>query len=127
MKHSLNFICTGNKIDKRLSKIKYPDLLHYEIQFVIMIDSQEYFCDNYFPFLEFLHEIKPWLNDEFDDFIFECTDTEDNPLISILKKDNMQYKITSTWELFNNDVLFSKDTIKAEILNCIKKLGIFID
>lgn len=127
MEHSLEFICTGNKIDKRLSKMKYPDLLQYEAQFVILIDNQEYFSDNYFPILEFLREIKPWLNNETEDFIFECTDTEDNPLISILKKDNMLYEITSKWELFNNNVLFSKDTITTEIFSCIKMLGILIE
>lgn len=101
---------------------KYPEILKYDGCFKIIIDDKIYFEDNEFCIYEFIYYITKWLNCENRAMEYNCVDTEENPLISFTPYEN-QWKISSPWQNFKNNVLFSADELKNALAELITTLG----
>ncbi len=100
---------------------KYPELLKYEGEFLIKIEENVYFRDEYFAIFEFLHCAKQWIAEK-TDMIFNSAETEDNPLLSFICTNGM-WKIYSPWQIYECNKLFKREEIVSAINNLIKQLG----
>lgn len=113
------FICdyanrNGYKIGDLLD-YKYYDLVNVkdEATFSIIIDNKVFFSTSGFNILEFLRQIASWEIHK-GDMIYNCIDTEDNPLISFIEKDGL-YTIHSPWQKFEcNDKFSFSDLISVK-------------
>lgn len=96
----------------------YPDVLDYEGIFRIEIDDKLFFIQPDFSVFEFLMYADDWItNNKSKDMQYRCLDTDENPLISFILKNDGWY-IYSPWQLFQCDNIFSKE----ELVNAIIKL-----
>lgn len=113
------FICdytnrNGYKIGDLLN-YKYYDLVNVkdEATFSIIIDNEVFFSTSGFNILEFLQQIASWEIHK-GDMIYNCIDTEDNPLISFIEKDGL-YTLHSPWQKFEcNDKFSFSDLISVK-------------
>ena len=84
----------------------------------IWIGDQQFCEEPDFPVLDFLYTVYKWkLSKDNEDFIYNCIETEDNPLISFKREKNV-WTICSPWQLFECKKKFTKD----EIVNALDNL-----
>lgn len=83
-----------------LINCKYYDLINAENEttFTIKINDKVFFSTFGFNILEFLLCIAQWEINK-GDMIYNCIDTNDNPLISFIEEDGF-YRIHSAWQEF---------------------------
>lgn len=83
-----------------LINCKYYDLINAENEatFTIKINDKVFFSTSGFNILEFLLCIAQWEINK-GDMIYNCIDTNDNPLISFIEEDGF-YRIHSAWQEF---------------------------
>ena len=110
------------KVEPKHQKIKkiphtYPSLIEYESRLTILIDDEVFFDEPNFPLLEFLKYAIDWGKKTDLPFEYNSIETEDNPLIRFLHKDNMLC-ISSPWQKFHCRQLFHKE----EVLDAITAL-----
>lgn len=85
----------------------------------IWVDNQHFLEEPDFPVLDFLYAAYKWKSSkDTEDFIYNCIETEDNPLISFTKAKDM-WVICSPWQLFQCEEKFTKE----EIVNAIDVLA----
>ena len=103
----------------------YPDILNFEGIFSIEIDNKPYFFEPHFSVFEFLMFTNKWINniDKTKNMLFNCIDTEDNPLISFINR-NGKWHIYSPWQLFECNTAFSREELVAAITQLKKSMGI---
>lgn len=123
MVNNIRFICDyvnhNNYKLEDLPDFKYYDLVSVEEEatFTIEINDKVFFSTEYFNVLEFLQQVAIWKENK-GNMIYNCVDTDDNPLISFVKSDDM-YEVRSTWQKFECKEKFSFSDLIAveEILN----------
>jgi len=104
MSKKIDFICDysnrNNYKFKDLLNYKFYDLINVEDEatFTIKIDNKVFFSTTGFNILEFLQQVAQWEITK-GDMIYNCVDTDDNPLISFIEEDGL-YTIHSTWQEF---------------------------
>lgn len=96
----------------------YPDILIYEGSFRIIVDEKVFFEDENFAIFEFLTYVNKWISNCKENMLYECMDTEDNPLIGFYFCED-GWLIDSPWKNFKMHRLFSTDELKTAILNLI--------
>lgn len=102
---SIRFICDFDNMDHYtpddLLRLDYPKLTDekYESLFTIEISGKEFFSESYINTLELLQQIEKWKLEK-GDFLYNCIDTEDNPLLSFVKEKDGLYSIKSPWQKF---------------------------
>ena len=103
------------------SEYTYPEILKTTGKFRILVDDNVFFSEPYFPILEFLKYALIWVNcsDESKEMLYSSAETEDNPLLVFLKKEN-GWIIRSPWQLFECDTKFTKEDL-AKALYLLKK------
>lgn len=98
-----------------LPSYKYYDLVNEidEATFRIEIDNKVFFNTSGFNILEFLQQIAFWEIHK-GNMIYNCIDTDDNPLISFTEEDGL-YTIQSPWQEFEcNDKFSFSDLISVK-------------
>ena len=92
--------------------------LEYEGNFEITIDSKILFSQPYIIILEFLRDAFNWISskDKSKDMLYNCIETDDNPLIRFIEKDGMWY-IQSPWQKYECDVAFTREELETAVLN----------
>ena len=110
------FDCASEKKIKRLPR-RYSDLLRYEVPFRITINGKLFFGDENFPILEFLWQVRKWKAG--DEFSFCSIETEENPLLyfQIVSDQEPRYQVSSVWQHFSCDELFTEEELRRAILN----------
>lgn len=102
------------------------DRLKYDATFSIWIDNKLFFHVDDFIIFDFLYYFYLWKNNEStSDFHYNCIETEDNPLISFVKKDDLWY-LYSTWQNFELHHPIDKYAFISEIDNVVKENSILI-
>ena len=112
----LKFVAEGYERKNIIPK-NCPEMLDYEIPFKILVDGKLFFEEPNFPIYEFLHALSVWIKKEDCSFEYISVETEDNPLISFIYS-NDSWTISSTWQLFECEMAFTKE----EILHATKHL-----
>ena len=107
--------CNVKKYINKIDKMNYCQLLKIECYFCIKIDNKIFFEEPLFPILEFLYFYKKW--DKASNFEYITIESEDNPIISFIKKYNGWY-IDSVWKKFECNYIFELE----QIINAIEKL-----
>lgn len=121
MNRKIEFICDyinrKNYNYNDLLNCKFYDLICVEDEatFTIKIENKVFFSTEGFNILEFLQQIAKWEISR-GDMIYNCIDTEDNPLISFIEEDGL-YKVNSTWQEFE-----CKDKFSFEDLISVKEI-----
>ncbi len=95
---------------------KYPKLTEYEVDFSIIINGQLFFDEPNFPVLEFLHFVNIWKDKGNHSFEYISIETEENPLISFICKNDM-FLISSPWQLFECKTEFTKEQLICALDN----------
>lgn len=96
---------------KNFLKLSEVQRLAFDMGLSIWVDNQQFFSEPDFPVLDFLYFVYKWISSKNnDDFAYNCIETEDNPLISFKKENNM-WAIYSPWQLFECKKVFTKDEI----------------
>lgn len=105
------------------NQFPYPDILQITGEFQIVINENLFFKEPYFPILEFLKDALSWVkcSDNLKEMAYSSLETEDNPLITFLKKDE-DWIIYSPWQKFKCSVVFTKEELTNSILYLVKKL-----
>lgn len=125
MSGKIEFICDyinrKNYNYNDLLKCKFYDLICVEDEavFTIKIDNKVFLSTDGFNILEFLQQVAKWEIGR-GDMIYNCIDTEDNPLISFIEEDGL-YRISSTWQRFEctdkfdfADLISVKEILKSQ-------------
>lgn len=96
---------------------EYPDVLNFEGAFKIKINGESFFSQPHFSVLEFLMFADKWVtdNDKTKNMLYDCIDTDDNPIISFVNKNGKWY-IHSPWQLFKCHTPFSRGELENAIL-----------
>jgi len=95
---------------------KHSYIYEYEGCLTILIDGKVFFKEQGIAVLEFLRDACKWINNKNkrEDMLYNCIETEDNPLISfILKKD--KWYIQSPWQKFKSDGVFAREELESAI------------
>lgn len=116
----IEFKCISDTKYKHIPN-KYPELLLEENDFRIIINGKLFFHDTYFPVLEFLFYAKKWTKMNSASFEYNSVETEENPLISFICK-NEKYNIHSPWQLFESHELFTKQQLVFALQNLEKSI-----
>lgn len=93
----------------------YPEIIDVVGDLTVEINNKKFFEQPYFPVIEFIRTLEQW--DKNSDMLYNCIETEDNPLISFIY-DIKGWKIKSPWQLFECTLYFQK----KELLESIEKL-----
>ena len=107
---------------KRIPK-GYPKLINYEVNFRIIVNGKLFFEEPNFPLLEFLHFVNDWKNKNSGSFEYNSIETEDNPLISFTRVNDM-FVIYSPWQLFECKTKFTKDQLVSALDTLKEKIGL---
>ena len=103
---------------KNFLKLSEMQRLNYDMGLSIWVDNQQFFWEPDFPVLDFLYTVYKWkTSKDNEDFIYNCVETEDNPLISFTREKSM-WMICSPWQLFECEKRFTKE----EIVNALDVL-----
>lgn len=113
----INFKITTQNIYKKCIPNKYPELLKFEVDFNIIINDNIFFSEPNFPIFEFIYFVNKWEIQKHIPFEYISIETNDNPLISFIYKEN-GWVIKSPWQLFKCDIVFSN----IEIINALNEL-----
>ena len=116
----IEFVSNISYCDKNVKRI-YPDLISDEVHFTIIIENRKFFEEPNFPIYEFMYFVDEWIEEKLEDMNYIAIDTEDNPLISFIKRDG-GYKINSPWQLFSYDKLLAREEIEEAILKLKNKV-----
>lgn len=121
MINKIHFICDyqnhNGYVFEDLLNYQYYDLVNVidEATFRIEIDNKVFFNTSGFNILEFLQQIAFWEIHK-GNMIYNCIDTDDNPLISFTEEDGL-YTIQSPWQEFEcNDKFSFSDLISVKEL-----------
>lgn len=93
---------------------EYPDLNDVCGDLTIEVNNKIFFKEPYFLALEFIRALEKWLNNTNKIMIYNCIETEDNPLISFILN-NKGWQIISPWQLFECNDIFSKEELLEAI------------
>jgi len=115
-----HFNIDKTEYNKKQSKVtytvnQYPEMIEVVGDFTIKINDKIFFSEPYFPVMEFIRTLERW--DKTNNMIYNCIETEDNPLISFITSKN-GWKIKSPWQLFECNDFFTQ----KELLESINKL-----
>lgn len=99
------------------------DRIKHDFDFSIYIDDSLYFHEQEFPAFDFLFCLNQWLLKNTDeDFEYNCIETDDNPLITVVCISNL-WKINSKWENFHAEQSFSKQKIAIALQALVEENG----
>ena len=101
---------------------EYPEILKYSGSLRIVIDNKVYFEDGDFCIYEFLYYVNKWCKSANRAMEYICIDTEENPLISFIPCTDNKWIISSPWESFTNNVLFTTDELNNAIIDLKEQL-----
>ena len=94
-----------------IRKMDEIEIIQYDLPFKIIINDYIFFYDEYFTVLEFIKTVLDWKEDNVcNDMLYNCIDTDDNPLISFRNTD-YGWVIESPWERYKCDCYFDKKQI----------------
>ena len=101
----------------------YPDVLEITGKFQIIINETIFFSEPYFPVLEFMKFALMWINcnDKSKKMIYSSIETENNPLIVFIEKDE-KWIIHSPWQKCECPTVFDREELENEILHFLKNL-----
>lgn len=103
---------------KDFLKLSEIQRLNFDMGLSIWIGDQQFFNEPDFPVLDFLYTVHKWKSPkDNENFIYNCIETVDNPLISFTREKDM-WVICSPWQLFECQKKFTKE----EIVNALDVL-----
>ena len=111
----INFVFTFKSNSPLIIPEEYPEVLKYEGNFSIEIDNKVFFHEADFSIFEFLLYTDKWKTLDCD-MLYDCIDTDDNPLISFIKNGELFY-VNSPWSLFECKQGFTKKELLEKIDN----------
>lgn len=101
---------------------EYPEMLLIEGDFKITINKELFFDEPYFPIIEFMKVVLPWMNtDETTPMLYNTVEAEENPLISFTKTID-GWNVFSPWQEYNCNLCFSKEELAAAIIELKQNL-----
>lgn len=96
---------------------KHSYIYEYEGYFKILINGREFFNEPGIAIYEFFRDVLGWIKNKSKSMLYNCIETEDNPLISFIQKDG-GWSVYSPWQKYKADTLFERE----ELETAIKKL-----
>lgn len=105
--------------NKKIMKMSDIERLQYDATFSIWIDNKLFFHVDDFIIFDFLYHFNLWrIQESTLNFYYNCIETEDNPLISLVKKNDLWY-LSSTWQNFEWHQPININTFISEIDNLV--------
>ena len=97
----------------------YPEIITLCGEFTIIIDRNKFFYEPQFPILEFLFNVTKWIKEpQKKNMLYSSVETDDNPVISFVAVGD-KWRISSEWQLFESEYLFTIEEIHSEINSLI--------
>lgn len=91
------------------------NVLEYEGDFEITVNSAKFFSEPYFSILEFLRDALNWVQRKSPEMIYNCIDTEDNPLIHFTENEGLWF-VKSPWQKFECNLAFTREELETAVI-----------
>jgi len=122
----LNFVFSPDSKPTRENVFNRSNRYMYELEgdFSVVINGTEYFESGGIPVIEFIDQAEAWIAkaNETADFLYDCVDTDDKPLMAFRYRDGF-FTFRSPWELARSEDQLTFEDIRSAVEQLLKQLA----